>query len=142
VSRCATCLWWTPYGKGVRGTCDVLATQVLEHQGPTGGGNPVRMQPRLDFGCVLHALRVPVKEERRAPVQGSGNWHLPKNDLRRVGAQAPGTVAWSEHEEAWIEYARMYGKSQSAERIAERGGFSHQELSDLLDREPSTWRPL
>lgn len=66
---------------------------------------------------------------RRALVQGS----------RKV--KGPGTIAWSEHVEAWNAYAMQYGASQSAERINERGGFSFQELEALLGREPSTWRP-
>lgn len=63
---------------------------------------------------------------RRAPVQGDS----------RNGYVA-GSVSWSEHVEAWKVYNRTW--SQSAERIAERGGFSHAELTDLLGHEPTTW---
>jgi hypothetical protein len=38
------------------------------------------------------------------------------------------TVPWSVGECAYKEYSRRYGKSQSIERIAERGGFSESEL--------------
>lgn len=62
--------------------------------------------------------------ERRAPVNGSPH----------------GTVAWSEHEDAWRAYARTHD-GQSAERIAQRGGFGLVELVTQLGRMPSTWRP-
>lgn len=78
--------------------------------------------------------------ERRAPVQGTGRYWLPSGDQYR-DAKPPGTIAWSEHVEAWEEYARRYGHDQSAERIAERHGFGWDELCELLGREPTTWRP-
>lgn len=67
--------------------------------------------------------------ERRAPVQGGDQTGKP-----------PGTVAWWEHEQAWLDYSRRYS-GQSAERIAERGGFGYWELMDHLGHEPTTWRP-
>lgn len=79
-------------------------------------------------------------DERRAPTQGSGRWWLPAWHPKRGDAQSPGTIAWAEHEAAWREYARRYGESQSAERIAERGGFGHEELRMLLGHEPRTLR--
>lgn len=69
-------------------------------------------------------LRVTVPDERRAPVNG-----------------APyGTIGWAEHEEAWQSYARLFG-GQSAERIAERGGFGLVELVQQLGGLPRTWEP-
>lgn len=68
----------------------------------------------------------------RAPVQ---------RDQRGVGTRGPGTVSWGEHCEAWSAYAAKYGREQSAERIAERGGFGFYELADLLGHEPKTWEP-
>lgn len=67
-------------------------------------------------------LTEPVVRARRAPVNGSPR----------------GTIAWSEHEKAWEAYHRRHS-GQSAERIAERGGFSYGELVDHLGHEPSTW---
>jgi hypothetical protein len=67
---------------------------------------------------------------RRAPVQASH------------GVKGPGTVAWHEHLEAWSVYAARYGTRQSAERIAERAGFSWGELVEFLGREPTTWEPI
>lgn len=71
-------------------------------------------------------------DERRAPVQA--DWH-PRHPKYRPG----GSVSWEEHAEAWRAYAARYGYQQSAERIAERGGFSRWELVDQLGREPSTF---
>jgi len=52
-----------------------------------------------------------------------------------------GMVAWAEHVRAWDAYAAQYGRDQSAERIAERGGFGFIELTKFLGHEPTTWRP-
>lgn len=81
----------------------------------------------------------------RAPVQG--------NRSRR---EPPGSVDWDVHMRAFAEYARRFGNSQSAERIAARGGFDQSELRCLLaGHDPigcrtadhahdpiPTWRPL
>lgn len=69
--------------------------------------------------------------QRRAPVQAN-----------RKHAKPAGTVDWAEHVEAWQAYAKLYGTSQSAERIAERSGFCYGELVDLLGRAPTTWEPV
>jgi hypothetical protein len=44
--------------------------------------------------------------------------------------------------EAYATYSGRYGTSQSAERLAERAGFSYDELIDLLGHEPTTWQPI
>lgn len=46
------------------------------------------------------------------------------------------SIPWDVAERAYAEYARRYGRAQSIERLAERGGLSVGELDDLL---PS-WR--
>lgn len=72
---------------------------------------------------------------KRAPVQA---------DPRRSHAdkgRGPGTIAWDEHLLAWSGYARENGRGQSAERMAERGGFSYHELTVYLGRAPTTWAP-
>lgn len=56
-------------------------------------------------------------------------------------AHPAGTVSWQEHEKTWVEYAKKYGSSQSAEWLAERGGFSYWEMAGLLGHEPKTWSP-
>lgn len=78
----------------------------------------------------------PPSYTRRAPVQGDHNVAT-----RRV--ERAGTIAWSEHLRAWEGYARRFGRDQSAERIAERGGFSFAEVKEYLGgHEPTTWGPL
>lgn len=67
---------------------------------------------------------------RRAPVQADSHRNKPA-----------GSIAWSEHLEAWSAYAAKYGSDQSAERIAERAGFGYGELVMFLGREPRTWEP-
>lgn len=67
---------------------------------------------------------------RRAPVQGSREHNKPD-----------GSISWEEHLLAYEVYAARYGSSQSAERIAERGGFSWSELLLFLGCEPKTWKP-
>lgn len=70
---------------------------------------------------------------RRAPVQGDHKGTTP--------GRGPGTVSWAEHLLAWSGYARESGRGQSAERMAERGGFSYYELTLYLGHEPTTWAP-
>jgi hypothetical protein len=79
----------------------------------------------------------------RAPVQGDGCWWLrPGHPASKPTDHEPGTIAWSEHVEAWEAYNKKWGGHQSAERMAERGGFVWGELVELLGHEPTTWEPL
>lgn len=71
---------------------------------------------------------------RRAPVQG--DYNRATRSYERAGS-----IAWSEHLKAWEGYARRFGRDQSADRIAERGGFSFAEVVEYLGREPTTWGP-
>jgi hypothetical protein len=73
---------------------------------------------------------------RRAPVQGDSS--LPKE----ANGRQPGTIAWSEHEEVWQAYIKKFGNNQSAQRIAERGGFGYREIVDLIGHKPKTWQPI
>jgi hypothetical protein len=66
--------------------------------------------------------------EKRVPVQAN----------KQLGKPA-GTLAWWEHVKAWEAYEQRYHTGQSAERIAERGGFCYGELTDFLGHEPETW---
>jgi len=75
-----------------------------------------------------------VKERpARAPVQ--------EERVRGKLMKPAGTVSWEEHVEAWKAYNQKYHGSQTAERIAERGGFGYQELVEFLGREPGSWLP-
>ena len=86
--------------------------------------------------------------ERRAPVQGdimfysSESGSLRKRWVAKTGRDPmpAGSISWEEHEEAWREYTKRYGKGQSAERIAERHGFTYGELLLFLGRAPSSWK--
>lgn len=66
---------------------------------------------------------------RRAPVQGDYN------------GRGPGSISWAEHLLAHAGYVSRYGSQQTAERVAERGGFSYGELVEFLGREPTSWTP-
>ena len=80
-----------------------------------------------------------MSDERRANVQS--DWQRRSAGKRGDPGLVPGTVAWSEHVEAWQVYANRYGQDQSAERIHQRAGFSYAELCEFLGRPPSTWLP-
>lgn len=78
---------------------------------------------------------------RRAPVQQQ--YRDEKGARLKPGdpGYGPGTISWEEHLLAWSAYAGEFGTSQSAERMAERGGFGYGELRMYLGREPKTWAP-
>jgi len=88
--------------------------------------------------------------ERRAPVQADPYASLSKAHPARAAWAAmadrephpAGTIAWAEHARAWRVYAaRFLGVDQSAERIAERHGFTYEELVDFFNGPPKTWQP-
>jgi hypothetical protein len=83
-----------------------------------------------------------IEGSKRARVQGDDGWDLCKTpgcwQGRYRKAMPPGSISWEEHMEAWREYAEHY-PGQSAERMAERGGFGHYELRLFLKREPRTF---
>lgn len=70
---------------------------------------------------------------KQAPVQSEFSYRHPKY-------KPAGLIDWEEFLEAYQEYIKKYGTSQSAERIAERGGFGYYELVKFLKREPRTWK--
>lgn len=74
--------------------------------------------------------------DRRAPVQG--DLAIKRGDP----GHADGSITWVEHEEVWRAYANKYGRGQSAERIAERGGFGFREIVSLTGSAPKTWQPV
>ena len=65
---------------------------------------------------------IPTAGCRRFPIQGS--W----TSRRRPGWKPSGTVPWSVAEIAYAAYAARYGRGQSIETMAERGGFGHEEM--------------
>ena len=71
---------------------------------------------------------------------------VPVRGIRKIDGKGwitgPGTVAWSEHNEAWEAYSSHFGSGNapnSALIIAERGGFLFDQLQHLLGRNPRTW---
>lgn len=45
--------------------------------------------------------------------------------------QGYGRIPWELHLRAYASYAERFGKYQSAERIAERGGFGIEEMNQF-----------
>lgn len=76
---------------------------------------------------------------RRAPVQGEIRRNAKGDVVRPISWIPDGTISWEEHEEAWRAYDAKYHCGQSAERMAERHGFSYSELCMFLGHEPRTW---
>lgn len=58
--------------------------------------------------------------DKQFPIQGD------------YGENKPSSIPWWLAEIAYKAYASQYGKSQSIERLAERGGFGRDELISLL----------
>lgn len=84
------------------------------------------------LGCIVGAAIVAWGDAmrgmvRRAPVQGDRT-------------NPPGSIDWEEHLAVYDCYAVKYGRDQSAERLAQRGGFGKQEAEMLLGRPLRTWR--
>jgi hypothetical protein len=81
--------------------------------------------------------QIVIQDGKRAPVQEEAMQNKQTWRTRRI---PNGSIAWEEHLQAHQQYCAWYGSSQSAERIAERGGFGVFELICLLGRPPLTWR--
>lgn len=87
------------------------------------------------MGILINYITEPEKHcdtcicGKRAPVQSDSDYK-----------KSAGSITWEEHLLAWTSYASRYS-GQSAERMAERGGFSYGELLMYLGREPTTWQP-
>lgn len=69
---------------------------------------------------------------RAARVEPPAVWET--DEFRSAPVQSGDTphVLWEVHEAAYAEYHRRFSNAQTAERIAERGGFSWPELVELL----------
>jgi hypothetical protein len=69
-----------------------------------------------------------MKHEEWFPIQGEHG-----TDTNGVRYDRPaGRVPWGIAEAAYKVYARRYGRDQSLERLAARGGFGWSELVNLL----------
>lgn len=65
--------------------------------------------------------------ERRFPIQAP-----PDTPSRRTLPEFK-SCSWALAERAYAVYASRYGKLQTLERLAERGGFGALEMIELLD---------
>lgn len=65
-------------------------------------------------------------EQKLFPLQAR-DLHSPAGSLQRR-IQIP----WEHAEEAYKEYVARYGKDQSLERLAQRGGLGAEEIVELL----------
>ena len=54
-----------------------------------------------------------------------------QRDLR-TSSLFPRSIPWHVAESAYEEYVKKFGREQSLERLAERGGFGWEELGWLL----------
>jgi hypothetical protein len=84
----------------------------------------------------------------RAPVQGNGPYWMPSSHPYRVACESrdgechpPGTISDEEFRAIYECYVARYGRGQSAERLAERGGFGYAEIVALTGKPPKTWQP-
>lgn len=88
---------------------------------------PVKSNAEVDVHVAEEVHCATCMCARRAPVQGERD-------------RAGGSITWAEHLEVYERYAAKYGCGQSAERLAERGGFGYKEAERLLGRPLRTWR--
>ena len=68
-------------------------------------------------------------------------WVPMQGDYKR-GGRPKGDILWEEHMECFEAYWKKGHRSQSAARIAERGGFGYSEFQLLVGHEPKTWKPV
>ena len=95
--------------------------------------------PVHDCPCCICGRRAPVQKSAYVYQKNQDYTHAPRMQVGAPGA-VEGSITWEEHEKAWEDYGRRY-PGQSAQRMAERGGFSYNELVDHLGRPPETWVP-
>lgn len=98
-------------------------------------GNNLEIYPaRSQYENAIKKLTKDMELYAIVPVQGDGPQGAPE-DRRRHGV-----ISWAEHLLVYEAYAAKYGRSQTPERIAERGGFGRREAEALLGRDLETWR--
>jgi hypothetical protein len=91
-------------------------------------------EPFAGWLCYQHpdgqwvSLRKAITDNKPFPIQA-------ELSTSRWGRTDACYIPWWLAEEAYAEYSKRYGNSQSLERLAERGGFGRDELLLLLRRE-------
>lgn len=73
-------------------------------------------------------------DDRPFPIQDDWNWKKGR-DYRPLIHNPRTFIPWWLAEEAYETYSKYYGKQQSLEHLAERGGFGRSELLMLLRKE-------
>lgn len=69
------------------------------------------------------------------PIQGGYYRNSDGTPSRPITRYDPCTIPWWLAEIAYEYYSKRYGKDQSLQRLAQRGGFGREELVMLLRRE-------
>lgn len=71
-----------------------------------------------------------IDDDHPFPITGGHNWN--NKDARPIVRYTGCSVPWWLAEEAYKVYSGKFGTIQSLETLAERGGFSREELVWLL----------
>lgn len=71
------------------------------------------------YGCAACSMSVRIRY-REFPLQVTR------------GLTGPVSIPWAVAEKAWAAYSARYGRDQSVERLAQRGGFSWGEMDELF----------
>jgi hypothetical protein len=96
---------------------DALAElEVLEQAGPPAAPMPTCEHREAKFGCDACVTRVRAKYPE-FPLQT--DWDV---------KPGPVSVPWPVADRAWAAYSARYGRDQSVERLAQRGGFGWGEM--------------
>lgn len=72
-------------------------------------------------------------DTRPFPIQRSPGY---RDDQGRIIHPAPSAIPWWLAEEVYRGYIKAHGEVQTLERIAERGGFSREDVLWLLRFQP------
>lgn len=79
-------------------------------------------------------------DNRPFPIQGGTYWDRKTKDwCRPIGRYSPCVIPWWLAEEVYKIYAKKFGTGQSLERLAERGGFTREEMLYYLS-ECEDWK--
>jgi hypothetical protein len=114
-------LWEGPDGCADRGT--VLCDEIRD-----------RLEKLAREPMALGLTKIPPFPAARPAESVAQGGEASKVDTRRAPVQRyhDKTIPWRVHGLAWEAYAKKYGRAQSAERLAERGGFGIGEMDEFL----------
>lgn len=103
---------------------DIAPSSAAAAPAPTGALEPVRAP-------------APAPTPATPPTAPAGAERAQAAPARRFPLQGGLTISWTAAERAFEYYVRLFGTSQSLERLAERGGFSLLEFAALYTRQPA-----